>query len=375
MGDGFLVAKMLIVAIAAITTLALVRSSWVQRLSLRRFTLLVFGLLLSSRLGLFLLTFVVARIPPQSDVVTYYMVDAKSVLTGNIPYADFTTAYAPGFPYLASLIVRVWDSPVALILFAVLIETVALAAWLAVSRRCFDEAMTRRAAILYVTSPLVLINVAVDGQNQVLLAALLGLSLLFSTEGRTAMSGFACGLSVACVKALGLIYAPVLWAGADRKIRWGIAFLAPAVAAYVFVFAEGATVQQVTVFARLLPSSGNLPFYLGLAGLHLDSGAGLLVVNLAAAAAMATVFLLNVRFREPLDTRRQVWLLALVLLTFLLISRKSLSSYLVTAFFPVCLLFARRPVSLPLPSSSLSVTLGMPSSPGLSKFPSSSRSW
>jgi hypothetical protein len=73
-----------------------------------------------SRIGLFVVVFVVAGYPAESDVTVYYQW-TQMILDGGVLGRDVPAAYGPLFHYLAAVPLLLWDSPKSLFLLAICI--------------------------------------------------------------------------------------------------------------------------------------------------------------------------------------------------------------------------------------------------------------
>lgn len=329
----------------ALTVASGVVATWrgLHTMDARRFTLLATSALAASRLGLFIALFVILKIEPQSDVVAYYYPQAKHALLGQLPYRDFDSSYAPLFPYIVAAAVKLWDSPKSIVLLAITLEIASLPLWLSVARAATSERIARVGAALYVTNPLPLVSVALNGQNQIACALLLALSLFLVLRRSPALSGLALGASVACVKFLPLLLAPPAFLSAGRhKARWSVAGAAIVVAVYGLFALAGADVFKPARTESALISSGNLPFLLTAAGATSSRGIigwGALIALVGVLGAIAIWALIRRMGDEPW---RLMPLLTLLLLTFMLFSKKSYTAYLCLAFFPVCVTVAQQ---------------------------------
>jgi len=96
-------------------------------------------------------------------VIAFYFPEAKSILSGLIPYRDFLSSYGPLNGYCNAAILRVWFSPLALIMFAIIVESFLLPMWFSIGHRLFEERELRIASVLYLASPLSLQFVTIDG--------------------------------------------------------------------------------------------------------------------------------------------------------------------------------------------------------------------
>ena len=121
---------------------------------------------------------------------------------------DFVSSYAPLHPYLDAGLISAWHTPLAIVLFSVLVEMAILPVWLGAGRVFLPEGELRVAALLYLASPVSLQFVTIDGQDNVVIAVLLALSLLLVLRSRAFAAGLSFGASVAAIKFLPLLYAP-----------------------------------------------------------------------------------------------------------------------------------------------------------------------
>ena len=180
--------KILLVLFSSVTVIPLLRWSSNPTLTRRTYDLATISLIVLSRLGLFTTIFVIFQINPRSDVTVYYR-EAVAALHGEIPLVGIHTAYGPLFDEIAAIIVACWHSPVALVLFAVLLGILFFPIWLRFGRLAFTEMQTRRAAAFYAFNPLAVSTVAIAGQNHVGISLLLALSLLALLNKREGWSG------------------------------------------------------------------------------------------------------------------------------------------------------------------------------------------
>jgi hypothetical protein len=315
------------------------RTSWIEGLTPPTATRWFVGSLLVTRLGVFLALFLVAGVSASSDVAGHYYPQALAVLAGQVPYRDFPSSYGLAFPYLAAVPVWFWDAPESLIVFAIVAEVLVAPLWLAIGRRLGGEAAARRAALLYVLSPVPLVNVAVNGQNQVWVAAGLAVAIYAVIERRNALSGLVFGAVVGGVKLLALLFTPVLALAARRPSVWVAACLAGPLAALGLGWLASLDVLVPLRREAPLYSSGNVPFVLGLLGVDLDVPAVQWVLSAVLALGLGALVLGIWRNRDG----SRIWVahaLALLMFGFLLVSRKAYTNYLVMAFFPVCLSLA-----------------------------------
>ncbi|MCZ6835700.1 MAG: hypothetical protein O7G85_08000, partial [Planctomycetota bacterium] len=204
MGDLVLVGKLVIGLVCVTTTILLLKHPKPFAIENKSFDRLALLVTLISRVGLFAGLYLVMDFKVGSDVGGYYFPEGQAVLEGQMVYRDIKTSYSPLFPYLMAGILLIWNSAKAIVLSMIPIELISIPLWLGVSRRYFSEQTTRTATILYVLSPVPLLNIAMNGQNQVWISLFLVIALWLLARKDFA-SGFLFGISLALIKLLGLL--------------------------------------------------------------------------------------------------------------------------------------------------------------------------
>jgi hypothetical protein len=354
-GTQTLIARAALGAVAASTGLVAVNYGGLQRLSVRIFDRLAVGIFLFTRLGLYLLIFFGLRLAPRGDVPGFYLPEATALLHGQLPYRDFPSSYAPLHSALDAAVLLLWHTPLALILLAIAAEALLLPLWLSLARQLFPEPSLRSAAVLYLASPISLQFVAIDGQDNVLIALALVLATIALLRRRTSCSAAALAIGVVGVKFLPLLFAPLFCFGGHRRLRWlaGFAFV------LIVVYAALALVHlppHLTLLGPLLREAGertasNLPYVLtAVTGLKPPSWTEGLLLALALLFVLAhTVRSLLSRSGSPLVAMRDLSFGCVALtVTLLLVSKKSWPPYLMMVLFPLCLLVVQRPTRLRL---------------------------
>ncbi|WP_035349510.1 hypothetical protein [Edaphobacter aggregans] len=338
-GQQTLIARAALGVLAGASSFAALSSPRLQRLTAPRFDRVVTAAFLVSRLGLFSIIFLVFRLTPRGDIPAYYWTEARNVQEGLLPYRDFASSYAPLHPYLDSLTIALWHTPLVIILLAILIEAALLPLWLRFGRTLLAEQQLRTGALLYLASAVSLQFVTIDGQDTVIIGVLLTLALYHLAKQRTLFSGASVGTAVAAIKFLPLIYAPAFFLAIPRRWRWAAGFLLPVLAVY------GAfTAMRLPIFTPLrlegnIKSAGNLPFLVeSVFGVTLPSR----LWDALLLAVFAGIFLVVVRASRnsgaPARLRVIAFATAAVTLALLLFSKKSWPPYLMLSFFPICLL-------------------------------------
>jgi hypothetical protein len=340
-GSQALVARVVLGIVTAVASVLLTSWPRLRNISRKTFDWEVSGAFALSRLGLFILTFLLLRITPRGDVPGYYFGQARQVLVGLLPYRDFISSYAPLHPYLDAAAISLWHSPLAIVLLSVVVELFLLPVWLRAGREFLPEGQLRMAALLYLASPVSLQFVTIDGQDNVVIAVLVALAILLVLRSRVFAAGASFGVSVAAIKFLPLLYAPAFFVAVPR--RWRLVGGALVICGVVYggFLAVGAPILGPLAVEGDLWSAGDLPYLIeavfGIRILPRLSDAVVLMALLGIFALIAKVAL-----RADLAVRMRVltYGMAALTLAFLVFSKKSWPPYLMLALFPVCLLVA-----------------------------------
>ena len=321
--------------------LAIPISAWAQRSSIskRQYDVAILSAMVGSRIGLFLVIFVVFKINPQSDVTVYYD-EGRAALNGAVPLVSIQTAYGPLFDYIVAAIILVWNSTAALVLVAVVVEICSLPIWMRLARSAFTEAETRVASALYVLNPLAISTVVIAGQNHVGLSLLLAASLIALMRDRNVLSGMWLGLSAILISFFSLLFAPILFLKSSQRTAWILSFLMFPIAGYGFVMALGANPLKQVAFHAYDTSSGNLPYLLSAIGLTLVVPWERLTADVIAFGVLCSSFIGAVFRLRGLRFSQAVLMCAFILLVTMIVSKKAFSTYLIIALFPMCLAIA-----------------------------------
>jgi hypothetical protein len=292
-----------------------------------------------SRLGIFALVFLILHIAPRGDVPAYYFDQAQQVLRHLLPYRDFVSSYAPLHPYLDAGLISLWHTPLAIMLFSVLVELMLLPLWMRAGREFLPEYELRVAALLYLASPISLQFVTIDGQDNVVIAVLIALALLLVLRSRVVAAGAALAASIVAIKFLPLLYAPAFFVAVPR--RWRLVLGVVLVCGVVY---GGFALLHAPILTPLaaeadLRSAGDLPYLVetifGVTLLaRLTDGCLLLVL----AGIFAAVGRASYRAVLGVRLRALTFGMAAATLALLVLSKKSWPPYLILALFPVCLL-------------------------------------
>jgi hypothetical protein len=311
-------------------------------LSTPRFNRLIFALLVITRVLIFGLLVGFLHGQGTSDVTGYYR-EAAAALSHKIPFPHISTAYGPLFPYFAALPLMICNSPAAIIALTVIFEIAAMPFWLAIGRRLFGESATRRAGVLYVLNPLVLINVPLTGQNHIWIAFFLAVSIYLVLQGRLVASGLALAASVLVVKFFSLLFAPVFvvlifreksWRGLSR---WLAAFALPSGICYGYAMAKGLDPIAQIKFHASYNASGSLPYLLSIFGIDFDDPHLRFAANVIGFALLCLFILLLWRAGGMGSWTQGMLVMELLVIVVLLVNKKSFASYLEHAFFALCI--------------------------------------
>ena len=304
----------------------------------RRIASLAFFL---SRFGLFTTLFLVFRVAPRGDIPSFYWSEAESVLHGRLPYRDFASSYAPLHPYMDAAVLRAWHSPLGLILFAICAEFLLFWLWLRVGAKLFPERQLRIAAVLYLASAMSLQFVAIDGQDNVVVALLVLLALTLAIRSRAFLSGALTAAGVVAVKLIPIFYAPVFFAGLRKRWAWAIGFAVVIVAGYGGFAALHAPVLQPLAIEGPLKSSGTVPYLIEtITGLNPPVQFWDALMLLALAGLYATVWRKSRGGASATAVISILWCVAAATMILVTFANKSWSPYLLLCLFPLCLAVA-----------------------------------
>jgi Gpi18-like mannosyltransferase len=342
--ERVLLGKLGIAVVCVVVMFVVVSIRQLREISKGRFTIVALALLLLSRLGVYVGIYFVLGQSVTADVAGAYYPEGKAILQGAVLYDEVQTSYAPLFPFIMAAIVLLWDSPKAIVLFAIILEAISLPFWIGAGRQLLGDATTRMATMLYVTCPIAVMNVALNGQNQVAISLVMAIALLLIVRRRDYLSGLVFGLSVAAVKLLGFLFAPVLWLLVERRWSWLAGFVVLPVVVYGVCLAFGLDVLVPVRLQGMHVTAGNLPFFLSIFGLDMQDQTVRVLVTIVVLLGLIIVFLTAWALNAREAKGNLVHLVTLVLLTFLVLSKKSYTSYLVLCLFALCLSIASRPM-------------------------------
>lgn len=342
---GVIALKCALAALAGGLAVWLPGESRIVDLETRAYRRVFWTLAAASRCFLFFLLYVVLGQGVPSDVSGYYVPEAERAWQGQLVYRDFPSSYGPGFPYLVGFVLHASGSAQSLVAVAIVLELGALAVWRRVSRDMgFGERSVRRGELLYVTSAVPLLTIAVAGQNQSWLALGVGASLLFALHRAPLRAALAALGGAVLVKALALPFwlpAGVLLARGGRRpaALFGLALGVGVALCGGLLWHFGADPALPLRREAGLSSPGNLPFLAGLllAPLGLELPRWLAWLAFASVAGWVVMRVL----RRQQDARRVVHdAVAVVWLAFLVLSPKAFPGYFVIAALPIAVCVA-----------------------------------
>lgn len=293
----------------------------------------------SQRLLIFFALYLGLGLSLQSDL-TVYLAEAKLTLAGKKPFIDFQTAYGPWFPFTLALALRIWKSGPALVLLSVLFEFVAWPFWLNLFQTLLGKRTAKLAAWLYILAPLAILNVPAVGLNHIWISAFLAVALYGEMRGWQWLAGLSLGASIVVVKFLSLLFVPALWWGSRRRIAWLAGFVVLPVIAYAPLLLKHVDLLSQVKFHAHYDSSGSIPYLAGILGI--DPSAPLIrnTFNLIGLLVLASTFFLCARRGRFGTIQKKAFAMPFFLLIMLLVSKKSFSSYLEIALFPLAALTA-----------------------------------
>ena len=279
------------------------------------------------------------------DVSGWHLHAGWMVEKGLFPGRDFLTPYHLGFNGLLALCEAVWHSPAGIVVLFTLCEALALRLLYKVADKLLGDKIAKRGMILYLSSPICLMQSTFSAQDESLFTLAIAACLYFtfvadSRAGRSATSVFA----VFCTKLIAPFYmVPFL-----LLRRWkAVAFLGLVFAAYMAATSLFGLHPLNLAFGREpglaapaddilgLDTSGNLASLFPMV-----PGA---IWNLALVGLLSVTFLASLRPLNSAPDDRTRLCLAIRLMTvwvlaFMLFYRMTYSYYLIPVFPLMCLM-------------------------------------
>lgn len=336
-----LTARLVLGVVAGGAGVTLSSSKALGRLTAAGFRRVVCGAFLVTRLGLFGIVFLVFGVAPRGDVPGFYFPEASAALKGSLPYRDFLSSYAPLHSYVDGAVLLVWHSQLALILFAIWVEFLLLSLWLRLGGELFSERELRVGSVLYVTSAISLQYVAIDGQDNVLVALLILVSLWMAMRSRIVLSGIFTALAAAMVKLTPIFYAPVFFAAVRRRRAWALGFVGVVALGYGGFAAMHLPLLQPLTIEGSRESSGTLSFvFTSLTGFGFPVPFWRAILLLAVGWICGAIWRASVNATDRSRLWSVLWGIAASTMVLVLSSNKSWPAYLVLVLFPLCVMAA-----------------------------------
>jgi hypothetical protein len=334
-----IVGKFLVALACSLAIVLAVRSKTLRSLSFWSFSKLAWATLVLSRVAVFVLLYLMLGYDVPSDVSAAYYPEAKAALDGKLVYRDFFSTYAPLFPYICAIPVKIWDSTKSLVLFTILVEMVSLPLWVSVLRTEFAARVVRTALICYVLSPLLMSSVPITGQNHVWISPFIAGTALLLQKRHDLAAGVLLGLCLVSTKFIALIFLPILWILAQRRTHFLAAFAGVFGTVNAAFWVNGADILLPVKFQRSSgqESSGNLPYVLSLFGVPSDSF--LYVIAAVVLLSVTCLWLLVYRARLTRDVLLGSGFVLLFVLV-LLLSKKAYTTYWASLFVPLCIVWS-----------------------------------
>lgn len=316
---------------------------WIHRGTQKSFDRAVNLAFIASRLGLYILVYFILHLGVRGDIPGFYVEPARAALQGALPYIGYSTSYAPLHAPLDACLLLLWNSPLVIILFAIIAECFVLPVWLRVSRVFLPEETVRIAAVLYLASALSAQFVTIDGQDNAVLEVLLGLSLLLLARYRALLSGAVLATGAVVIKFLPLLFAPAFFLASVKRLRWLAGFATVLIAGYGYFVLRHVPILFPFRLEHGSRTASDLPYVIEAIVNHTPPN---IAEDLTFGIALLIILALLARigFRRP---SREITLGAITFgcvalnLALLLFSRKSWPDYLVLTLFPLGLLFGQ----------------------------------
>lgn len=319
----------------------LASSRWIHRGTQKSFDRAVNLAFIASRFGLFFLVYFVLHLAVRGDVPTFYVEPARAALQHKLPYIGYSTSYAPLHATLDGGLLLLWNSPLVIILFAVIADCFVLPVWLRVSRLFLSEETVRIAAVLYLASAMSVQFATIDGQDNAVLEVVLGLSLLLLARYRALLSGAVLAAGAVVIKFLPLLFAPAFFLASVRRMRWLAGFATVLIVGYGYFVLRHVPILFPFQLEHDHRTASDLPYVIEAIVNHTPPNiAEDLTFGLALLAILALLARIGIRQPKVETSLRAITFGCVALnLALLFFSRKSWPDYIVLTLFPLGLLF------------------------------------
>lgn len=316
---------------------------WIQNVTQKSFDRAVNVAFVGSRLALYILIFFVLHLAVRGDVPTFYVGPARMALLHKLPYIDYPTSYAPLHATLDAGLLLLWNSPRVIILFAMVVEWFLLPVWLRVARLFLSEENVRIGAVLYLCSAMSVVFVTADGQDNVVLAVLLGIALLLLARYRALLSGAVLAAGAVVIKFLPLLFAPAFFFVSSRRWRWLTGFAVVLVVGYGYFVLRHVPILFPFYFEHTSRTASDLPYVV-------EAILNYTPPDIVEDVIFGGVLLYILTLLAGIGIRRPGRSIAIAAITFgcvalnialVLLSRKSWPDYVMLTLFPLGLLMGR----------------------------------
>ena len=315
----------------------------IQGVAQKSFDRAINAAFVGSRAALYIFVFFVLHLAVRGDVPTFYVLPARAALAHKLPYIDYSTSYAPLHATLDGGLLLLWNSPLVILLFAMVMEWFLLPVWLRVARLFLAEETVRIGAVLYLCSAMSVVFVTIDGQDNVVLAVLLGVALLLLARSRAALSGAVLAAGAVVIKFLPLLFVPAFFLVSSRRWRWLAGFAAVLVVGYGYFVLRHVPILFPFYLEHGSRTASDLPYVV-------EAIVNYTPPSVVEDVLLGAVLLFILALLARIGMRRPWRATALAAITFgcvalnlalVLLSRKSWPDYAMLTLFPLGLLMGQ----------------------------------
>jgi len=291
-------------------------------------------LVIITKLAAYLALYHWAGLSPPSDVSAFYVPWAQDFAAGGLPYREVPYAFQPFFGAYLLVVWEIWPEPRGFVAAALLCHALGLLVLRELARPWLSTAHAALLILLLGADPLLTSSVLM-GQDESFVMLLTALALLALQRGLPWLCGVILGFQFLATKlVVAIIAAPLGLAAGWRGLAAAGALVA---LGYGLVLAAGLDPMfpiQVPLSATEAVSHGNLPYLLTVFGVPLHANLSLYDGLLLAALLLA--FVLARGWQLP-TVERATLVAAILMLTWVLVSRKSWYEVLLIPLLPVLL--------------------------------------
>lgn len=304
---------------------------------IRAYRLLIAGVIVAKTLAIIAVYTFLPDLNAGSDAVIYYYPQAQKVLSGQVPYRDFTSHYSFLFPVLLAPALCVWHSAGAVVLTMFALETLMILLYL--SRWIQADYPNRlRVAFLYSFSPISIYWVGITGYNGSIIALFALTSLIFAHRKKDSLSVAFAVLGFLFSKLLMFLsYPAILLFGRRNRTRKSLSAAGAIACYYAALYAIGIDIFHPIEHEMTRVTSGNIWFLLsplipeGFAGTSLWNYAAILSFSLVC-VPMILLYVRSTNGERRNEFDAAIALIAAMNLAFFIFSKKSYTFYMPMAF-------------------------------------------